>query len=365
MERRKKKKHPILCFFLVMFLLAVLAAAGACYYIYNEAYGAGKGAGEITISIPKGASTTAVANVLKENGLIDNSLVFRTYSKYVAMSDGTFQYGDFVIPMSATYDEIIAQLQVMVDYKETVKFTFPEGYNAFQMGAVLEEVGLTTQEEFIEVLNTHQFEFDFLETVSQDPSKLVSIEGFLFPDTYQVYTDEDVVSIINRILSNFQTRVLTDENLALLEASGLTMEEWVTLGSIVQKESANITEMYNVSAVFHNRLMANATYPKLESCTTNDYINDYIKPFYDGNAPSDVLSAYDTYGTPGLPIGAITNAGADALHATLVPNETPYYFFVTDVEYTHYYGKTYDEHLANIQKALAVNKTYGIDGLIT
>ena len=124
-------------------------------------------------------------------------------------------------------------------------------------------------------------------------------------------------------------------------------------------------EMYNVSSVFHNRLKADGTYPNLESCTTNDFIEDYIQPEFENNPPQDILEGYDTYGYPGLPVGAITNAGVDALNATLRPNDTPYYFFVTDVEYTHYYGETYQQHLTNIQKAKTVNKTYGIDGLVT
>ena len=110
-------------------------------------------------------------------------------------------------------------------------------------------------------------------------------------------------------------------------------------------------------------------YPQLESCTTNNYIEDYITPYYDGAPPQEVLEAYDTYGKTGLPVGAIANPGLDAIDAALHPEKNTlggtYYFFVTDVEYTHYYGRTYEEHLQNIEKAKAVNRQYGIEGLIS
>ena len=103
----------------------------------------------------------------------------------------------------------------------------------------------------------------------------------------------------------------------------------------------------------------------LQSCTTNNFIWDYVEPYYNDNVPQAVLDAYDTYGRNGLPVGAIANAGSDAFDASLHPNDTPYYFFVTDVEYTHYYAVTYQQHLANIEKAKAVNAKHGINGLVT
>ena len=130
-----------------------------------------------------------------------------------------------------------------------------------------------------------------------------------------------------------------------------------------------MAEMYNVSSVFTNRLAAGSEYPRLESCTTNNYINDYIRPYYEDNPSQEVLTAYDTYDRSGFPIGAIANPGADAIDAALHPEKNTldgtYYFFVTDVEYTHYYGRTFQEHLQNIEKAKAVNRRYGIEGLVS
>ena len=364
-HKQKKQKRPILRFILFLFVICTILAVAGTFYVYKETLPSNSDGTPVAITIPQGASTLDVATILEENDLIEIPIVFRVYSRFVAFSDGTFNYGDFTIDSSAGYDAIISELQKATTHQSTVTVTFPEGYNAYQMGAVLEENGLATQDEFIEALNTQDFPFDFIDQIADSPLKLVKLEGFLFPDTYHFFVDEDVNSIITRMLKNFETKAMTTENLALLDEQGLTLEEWVTFSSIIQKESANTEEMFNVSSVFHNRMDENGTYPNLESCTTNNFIRDYINPEFENNPPQDVLDGYDTYGSAGLPVGAIANPGADALNAALRPNDTPYYFFVTDVEYTHYYGKTFDEHLNNIVKAKAVNKTHGINGLIS
>ena len=213
--------------------------------------------------------------------------------------------------------------------------------------------------------NALDYDFDWMKDISTDENKLTVLEGFLYPETYSFYTDATARDIVTTQLREFQKKVLTEENKTALKDSGFTLEEWVIFASIVQKESASVEEMYNVSSVFHNRLSNVGEYPRLESCTTNNFIWDYVEPYYNDNVPQAALDAYDTYDRSGLPIGAIANAGIDAFDASLHPNDTPYYFFVTDVEYTHYYAVTYQQHLANIEKAKAVNAKHGINGLVT
>lgn len=362
--KEKPKGHPLLIFLVILLLLCLFAAVAGAHWLRGEINGSNRSISNgVTFEIPKGASTADVADILKENNVIGNALVFRAYSRYSAKSDGSFQYGTFTaVPMEG-YDAIIAALQTTVQHKDTITVTFPEGYNAFQMGEVLETAGLCTKSEFIEAVNTHTFDVSFWDEIKSDPKKLVKLDGFLFPDTYQFFADEGVDKIVVRMLDNFSVKALTEENKKLLEKSGYTMEEWVVFASIIQKEAANVEEMYNVSSVFTNRMKKGSPYPQLESCTTNNYINDFMKPNTGGNPSQDMLKAYDTYDMIGFPIGAIANPGLDALTAALEPNETPYYFFVTDIEFTHYYGKTWQEHQNNIAKAKAVNLKHGKVGL--
>lgn len=359
---KPKKKHPVLVAFAVLLLVCLVAAVAGMSYMNNEINGSRRSGETVTVEIPKGASTGAVGDALKEAGVIDNVLLFKAYSRFVAEADGSFQYGSFSLTPGTGYGEIIAVLQAPVQREDTVTVTFPEGYNAFQIGETLENAGLCTKDEFITAVNTHTFDISFWSEIKDDPNKLVKLDGFLFPDTYQFFPDEDVDSIIMRMLTNFEAKVLTDDNKKLLETSGYTLEDWVIFASIIQKEAANVEEMYNVSAVFTNRMEEGSPYPQLESCTTNNYINDFMTPIL-GTPSKEMLTAYDTYGMVGFPVGAIANPGLDALDAALRPNDTPYYFFVTDIEFTHYYGKTFEEHQQNIAKAKAVNLTYGKVGL--
>lgn len=246
-----------------------------------------------------------------------------------------------------------------------MKLTLPEGWNSFQMAKAAAEAGLCTEEEYLAAANAIDYDFDWMKDISTDENKLTVLEGFLYPETYSFFPDATARDIVTTQLREFEKKVLTEENKTALKDSGFTLEEWVIFASIVQKESASVEEMYNVSSVFHNRLSNASEYPMLQSCTTNNFIWDYVEPYYNDNVPQAVLDAYDTYDRNGLPIGAIANAGLDAFDASLHPNDTPYYFFVTDVEYTHYYAVTYQQHLANIEKAKAVNAKHGINGLVT
>lgn len=365
-RRKRRRRSPVLPVLLVLVVVILAGAFAARAYYTGEVEGTRRPEGEVEVEIPQGAGTARIASILEEAGAIGNTYLFRYYSNKTE-ADGTYQYGTFTLDPREGYQGIIQRLQEVQQRVETVTVTFPEGYNAFQMGDLLAKEGFCTVDEFLEAVNTHDFDVDFIGQVGNDPLKLVRLDGFLFPDTYEFYADEDVDSIILRMLKNFQQKVYTPENLAAMEEAGYTLEELAVFASIIQKESANVEEMYNVSSVFTNRLAAGSEYPRLESCTTNNYINDYMTPYL-GQPSQEMLTAYDTYDRSGFPIGAICNAGADAFDAALHPEKNTldgtYYFFVTDVEYTHYYGKTYQEHLANIEKAKAVNRTHGIEGLI-
>ena len=361
MTSNKYKKRRI--GFVILLLLLLLIAVGVIT-VTGEINGGKKTGETVTVSIAQGSGTSAIAQELKDAGLIGNTTLFKLYSRTHG-GDGRYQYGDFTLEKGSSYQELIDALCSTVSYRETVTLTLPEGWNSFQMAKAAAEAGLCTEEEYLAAANALDYDFDWMKDISTDENKLTVLEGFLYPETYSFYTDATARDIVTTQLREFEKNVLTEENKTALKDSGFTLEEWVIFASIVQKESASVEEMYNVSSVFHNRLSNASEYPMLQSCTTNNFIWDYVEPYYNDNVPQAVLDAYDTYGRNGLPVGAIANAGLDAFDASLLPNDTPYYFFVTDVEYTHYYAVTYQQHLANIEKAKAVNAKHGINGLVT
>lgn len=356
MSRKRSSSLGCGCAVLILFLVLLLGAAGCAGVLYAEVNGLFRPEGYVEVHIPQGASTAVVAAELQKAGAVGSASVFRLYSRYFA-SGGMFQYGTFSVDRKSNYQEIIRVLQTPVARKEDITLSFPEGLNAFQYGEILEKSGLCTSDEFIEAINTHTFNVSFADEISDNPLKLVRYEGFLFPDTYTFYKDATPDDIITIMLRNYEKRVLTEETLDRIKELGYTLDQLASLSAIVQRESIG-TEWGKVASVFTNRLKPGSPYPRLESDTTGHFINDYLRPRI-SHPSQEQLLFYDSYAVEGIPEGCIANAGLDAIHATLYPEETDYYFFVTDIEYNHYYGRTWQEHQANISKALAVNKKHG------
>ncbi|MGN0463640.1 MAG: endolytic transglycosylase MltG [Acutalibacteraceae bacterium] len=235
--------------------------------------------------------------------------------------------------------------------KTTVSVTFPEGYTIAQTAALLEENGVCTKEDFLEAVNdVDQFDYDFIKDIKDRDKRAFILEGYIFPDTYEFYIGESAAKAVSRFLKNTD-RKLTDEMYRKAEKLGYSMDEIITIASIIQKEAGIKKEMPKVSSVLHNRL--NDSYNKLECDVTINYLKKYVIPFISGDDTDRYNEYYNTYKCQGLPAGAICNPGIDAINAALEPADTKYMFFVTDKTDTskYYYAETYKEHLQNCKKA--------------
>lgn len=232
-----------------------------------------------------------------------------------------------------------------------VTITFPEGYTIYQMADLLEKNGVCSKDAFIAATNTPVEGFEF----PNQEDRIFLLEGYLFPDTYEFYLNEDVNSVIGRFLDNYRQKI-TPEMEQRAADIGYTMDEILTLASIVQKEcDYDIEECQRVSSVFHNRLKQSRQ-GYLGSDVTYFYLKNMLD--YLGGKDSEkynfYLERYYTYNKyrKGLPAGAICNPGLKAITAALYPADTDYYFFLTDESgQEFYYAKTYNQHLANGKKA--------------
>ncbi|MBR5872694.1 MAG: endolytic transglycosylase MltG, partial [Oscillospiraceae bacterium] len=178
-------------------------------------------------------------------------------------------------------------------------------------------------------------------------------EGYLFPDTYEFYTNSSPRSVIAKFIDNFNNKI-TAEYYERMQELGMTLDELITLASIIQSEAAYMDDMEKVSSAFHNRLAPGSGLPYLQSDVTYFYYTENIEPFVDDEELSDkYLSAYYTYPNykAGLPVGPICNPGLNAIKAALYPANTNYYYFVTDFDGNFYYAATLSEHETNIIKA--------------
>lgn len=230
-----------------------------------------------------------------------------------------------------------------------VRVTFPEGSTVSQMALLLEENGVCSAAEFMaqanNPLNLEGFQF----SIPNPQERAFLLEGYLFPDTYEFYRNESADSAIKRFLKNTQSK-LTDEVAARCEQLGYTVDEILTLASIVQEEAGDPAEMGKVASVIHNRL-SSKRYPKLQCDVATFYLRDYVKPYTDEQKYQAFVELYNTYNCDGLPAGPITNSGMEAINAALYPEDTDYYFFVTDSNGAYYYAETWSEHLENCDTA--------------
>lgn len=365
------------CLIAVIAVLAILLICATMVFLWvkNEVDGKRGDAVTQTVIIDKGSGPLTIGKVLTEKGIIRNAQIFRLYARQSGKAE-TLQYGEFELSSDMSYDEIIEALQSTSDDRDTVRVTFPEGIPAVQFAQRMEDAGLCSAEEFLEVANTGDFsQFGFWSKREENPDQFMAAEGYLFPDTYDFFVGDSVYNMVAKIYGEFDSK-MTDEMYAQIDAMNFTLSEFITLVSIVQEEAGGVEHQADVAAIFMNRLADNSIVSRLESNTSsyitnpddNNYLFNTVAQYYGGweSIPQNIIDAYDTYKKEGLPAGPISNPGLDAMQNTLKYKESvyadpndPYYFFVTDLAGTYYFGRTANEHAANCEKAWAVNAQMG------
>lgn len=371
-----KRRFPFGCL-IVLIVLALVAFGGyKIFQFYGEIDGSSELGEEQTVTIEQGSSVGTIATQLKDAGIIQYDWLFKEYVKYSGKAGG-IQYGDFTLRSGMDYNDIIQIISTEVR-RPTTNVTIPEGTTAVGVAQIFVDAGLVDSvDTFLDCANgTDGSDFSQYSFWTQipDDNRLMKCEGYLFPDTYNVYADEDVYYYVDTLYSEFQakTESLTDT----INAKGTTMDDVVKLASFIQEEAGLESEDAKVSACFHNRLESSDPLwadHKLESnaCSyiTQDVENNYLwnsptAKYYGwpeaGSIPEEVLNQYDTYRISGLPAGPISCPGYAAIEAALNPDQEyldeGYYFFVTghpdtDVAGQYFYAKTADEHEVNVEKA--------------
>lgn len=349
-KKRKKKGNGRLIFGLIMTAIIVAVAVFCAAFVLKFArdfVGIGKSSVEVVVEIPMNSGTADIADILADEGIIDSTYFFRFYSR-VKGSDGTFVAGSHVLSPDMSYENIVHELQQgAVDTRESVDITFPEGIDLLDAAQKLEENNVCSASDFIREFNNSSFGFDFEKLVKVSAMKFYKMEGYLFPDTYTFYVEEDPKIVCKKICRNFETKITADIY-ARMDDLGLEFEEMLTMASMVQAEASSVYDMKRVASVFRNRLADPDNYPLLQSDPTRKYVEEVIKPNIE--FPSkEMFKAYNTYEGAGLPPGPICNPGLDAINAVLYPADTDYYYFCANVDTGEvYYARTNEEHEANL-----------------
>ncbi len=351
-KRRRKKKRsarvPVVLIITTLILTVSICLSMIIIAVGRDMLAIGKDESLKMVTIPEGADTAEVASILEKEGIIS---VPKAFEIVAGMSDSgtSFIPGQYELSPSYAYETIINKLTTKPDInKETVDITFVEGTSLYEAAQLLAEKKVCDAERFLYYFNAGGYGFDFEEKLPKDTaSKFYRMEGYLWPDTYKFYVDSDPESVCMKIYQNFEDK-MTDKYYKQMKKKGMSLDEVITLASIVQAEAPDIKSMKMVASVFENRLADPDEFPMLQSDPTTYYVEEIIKPNI--QVPStEMFDAYDTYKAHGLPQGAIGNPGADAIEAVLFPEDTDYLYFAADIDTKEiFYAKTLEEHEENL-----------------
>lgn len=299
----------------------------------------------IQVEIPIGSSTSTIANILEENNIIKNALVFKYYVKF--QNESGFQAGKYELSQAMTLDEIIESLKSgKMVHEALFKITIPEGQQLKEIAEKIAQHIDLTEDEVFNTLNSAEFvqkmqaEFPELltnEILAEDIK--YPLEGYLFPATYDYFVENPSLETIVKDMLSQTARVLKDYESKMLEKK-MTVHELLTMASLIEEEATGNVDRGKISSVFYNRLEAGMklqTDPTVlyamgkhkEALTFKDY--EYEDP-------------YSTYYVDGLTPGPIANAGISSIEAALNPLDTEYYYFLA-ADGEVYFSKTFEEHV--------------------
>lgn len=317
-------------FFLVLLLLLLLAAGAAAYLVYAP-YGPSS---ETFVDIPPRTGATAVATLLRKNGIIRSRYAFALLR---LTRNGTFKAGEYRFDHPAPPGEIYSRLTQGDVYTQAL--TIPEGYNIFDIAAAVESAGFAQRDAFLAAERKHTELIAGLLPPGAHPE---SLEGYLFPDTYHFSRHATPLQMLTAMVRRFR------QASTQLGIDHTNMAQTVTLASIIEKEVGQDTERPLVAGVFTNRLarsMPLATDPTVIYAALLDsrwrgtiYASDLQSP-----------SPYNTYKHTGLPPGPICNPGLASLRAAMHPLQTDYLYFVSDAAGHTRFSVGLKEHAEQVQ----------------
>lgn len=328
---------------LIVILLVVIAAIGSIGgYIMSDRSGVRLNTESVTLNIESGASASSIARQLADEGIIKFPFVFKLDARRNNYAS-SIKPGVIEIKNRMSYHEILELL--CSDNRGSKKLVIPEGFEQKQIRDRLASEGFCTAEEF-DAATHDDYGYDFLAGL---PERQYRLEGYLYPDTYIIPEGAAAHDIINMMLAEFDAQI-TDEmrgKISELPVKDFTLDNVITMASIIERETDSDTERAKVAGIFYNRLNQNM---KLQSCATVQYILGERKAVL-SIADTQIDSPYNTYVYSGLPSGPIANPGIDCIKAALEPEKTDYLYFVAGKDGQHIFSKTYEEHLEAMNSA--------------
>lgn len=321
----------------------------------------------IQVEIPEGSSTKEIANILFENDLIKNATVFNYYSKIKSYNN--YQSGFYNLSQSMSVDDLAKALQESgtptAQEEPAGKVLIVEGYTLTQIANSVTLNAKTddktdktpfTSEEFLATVTNQEFIDRMVATYpnlfaslpAADSGVIYRLEGYLFPAVYDYYDDTTIEDLVEQMISTTDARL--QPYYEAIANKNLTVNEVLTLASLVEKEGSTDEDRRNIASVFFNRL--NAEMP-LQSNIAILYaqgkLGEETTLAEDTNIDTSIESPYNIYWRAGLMPGPVNSPSLSAIEAVLNENATDYYYFVADVTTgTVYFANTIEEHDQNV-----------------
>ena len=362
--KRKKRLVPLPVKILLYIVLVGVGAIGLGYGVWEcaqDVLAFGRSDEALTVVVNEGDTVADIGQMLKEQGVIKYPWLFEFYCDFTD-SNEKMDPGTYVLYYNYDYHALVGGMVKRSPNRVTIRVTIPEGYTTAQIFNLMEKKGVCTIADLEECAASFEFDYWFLEDIPYGAGN--RLEGFLFPDTYDFYENDDPDRVLDKILSNFKKKFSdkAQEQLELLNvtlaerwtAAGLDeayitanrfgMYELMTVASMIEKETAGVAESGKIASVIYNRLCRPADYPYLNIDATVVYALggiDHPLTYED----LEIDSPYNTYKRTGLPAGPISNPGLNSITAALNPTDTNYYFYALDKETGfHYFSKNASEH---------------------
>lgn len=356
-SERIKRKHPFFMFvkiFSVVLFFLIGLGLGVALFVINGLNPVESRSEPVEVVIEPGMHSSEIAALLEEKELIRSKFIFQVYLRF--QNEGNrFQAGTYEMTAGSTLDQMIDKLNQGDTVQEPlVKFTIPEGYTLDQLINRLEENGFIDGDSFIELAEhagPDQLMMPFDVPIPDHPDLIHRLEGYFFPETYEMQEESSELDVLNRMLLELERKVseLPEDWQLRLEQLDKSFHEILTIASIVEREVVLDEERPLVAGVIYNRLEQNR---ELEIDATVQYAlgeQRDILTFDD----LEIDHPYNTYENNGLPPGPISNPGLPSIRAALYPKDTTYLFYVTKKDGTkgHLFAETYEEHLENKRKS--------------
>jgi len=282
---------------------------------------------------PKGWGDEEISDELQKIGIIKNNYAFRAYV-IISGNNGKIQAGKYLLSANMPISEIVEKMAKGKVVKESI--TILEGWNLKQITDYLIEKNICNQDEFSQI-NKKDFSNEFL--FLEDKPKDLSLEGYIFPDTYEISIGETCEQIIKKSLNNFAKKINQEFILEIIRQKK-SVFDIIRLASILEKEVASLKDKKIVAGILNNRLESGMP---LQVDSSINYItgkNDAGALIVD----TKIDSPYNTYKYAGLPLGPISNPGLDSITAVIYPTESNYFYYLSAKDGTTIFSRTLQEH---------------------